>query len=328
MDGSFSKCEPAGSASEVMTSYSRTTGYALSLPERLVRSLSGILAGAAREFGEVILPARVRRSTLYRAVIGATLQFLIEQVAEIERAEDTPLPPDFILRKAAGNVFDIAGIVAFHASPIWVLAALSDLAGAGRELISEISEALQEAKLLEPGVHFSNVNELLNGLERTAGQMVQTANTPPLNVAAMREEWDKICREGSRIPQAAIPDPAHLWAQWSSLKQEAQRQDRSVIELSSVMALAAIRALPENARWLSRALQVSGKRTGQVMTHVLLDHYRDTLAEIHKVGYVQYWLREFQPYFKGAMRQFSIRRDSTTQRLLAGVWPHHKGTPS
>jgi hypothetical protein len=45
------------------------------------------------------------------------------------------------------------------------------------------------------------------------------------------------------------------------------------------------------------------------------------------VGYLKYWLREFQPYLKGALRQFSTQRQSTTERLLKGVWPH-KGTPS
>lgn len=310
--------------------YQQTARYALSLPERIIRSLSGILAGAAREIGEVVLPSRVRRSRLYSSVVGATLRFLIEQVAEIEKTGDlsaTPLPADFLLRKAAGNVVELAGIAAFHASPVWVLAALSDLAGASRELTAEISEALQSAGLLPSGRRFSGVNDLLDGLERTTAQMVQTVGTPPLNVAAMREEWHKLCVEAIKIPRAALPDAKQLWGHWNELKQEAANQQRSVMELSSVMAIAAIRALPENARWLSKAVQVGGRRTGEVVAHTLLDHYRDTLSEIREVGYIKYWLREFQPYFKGALRQFSTERQSTTERLLKGVWPHN-GTPS
>jgi hypothetical protein len=218
-------------------------------------------------------------------------------------------------------VVDIAGIAAFHASPVWVLAALSDVAGAGREVIEQISAALQEAGLLESGQHFSNVNELLNGLEMTAAQMAQSVHMPPLNVAALRDDWQKLCYEAGRIPQAALPDPNQIRAQWSQLKQEAAHQDRSVLELSSLLAIAAIRALPENTRWLSRAVRVGGKRTGEMFAHGLLDHYRDTLLEIQTVGYVRYWLREFQPYFKGAARQFSTKRLSTTERLLHFVWP-------
>jgi hypothetical protein len=83
------------------------------------------------------------------------------------------------------------------------------------------------------------------------------------------------------------------------------------------MALAAIRELPENVRWLSNAVRIGSRRTGEVLARGLLDHYRTTLAEIHKTGYVRYWLREFRPYLKGAIRQFSPSRESTTQRLRA-----------
>ena len=43
---------------------------------------------------------------------------------------------------------ELAGIASFHASPVWVLAALADVAGAGREMIGEMAEALQKEGLL------------------------------------------------------------------------------------------------------------------------------------------------------------------------------------
>src|SRR4051794_23162861 len=43
--------------------------YVVSLPERLLRSLSALSAGAAKELGEVVLPARVRRSKLYDSLV-------------------------------------------------------------------------------------------------------------------------------------------------------------------------------------------------------------------------------------------------------------------
>jgi len=107
-----------------------------------------------------------------------------------------------------------------------------------------------------------------------------------------------------------------LYSQWRELQQEAAAQGRSVVQLSSVMALAAVRELPENARWLSRAVRICGRRAGEVLASGLLDHYRKSLAEIRDAGYVRYWLREFRPYLNGAIRQFSTRQVSTTERLL------------
>ncbi|MFB3829825.1 MAG: hypothetical protein ACE15B_23850 [Bryobacteraceae bacterium] len=293
--------------------------YVFSIPERLLRSLTGLSGGAARELGDVLLPARVRRSRLYQSMVGSTLRFLIEQVGQIEgayAADAEAIPPDFLIRRAAGNVVELAGVASFRASPVWVLAALADLAGVGREMIAEMAEALQKEGLLEPGREFRSVDQLLDGLERTAARLSEAVNTPPLDVASLRAEWAGIRRDASRIPSAALP-VERLYSQWRELQNEAAAQGRSVVQLSSVMALAAVRELPENARWLSRAVQVCSRRAGGVLASVLLDHYRKSLAEIREAGYLGYWLREFRPYLDGAARQFSTRRVSTTERLLS-----------
>jgi hypothetical protein len=295
------------------------TGYLYSLPERFLRSVSGLGGGAAREVSDVILPARVRRSRLYNSLVGSTLRFLIEQVGQIEGSypvDAEALPSDFLVRRAAGNVVELAGIATFSASPVWVLAALADLAGAGRELIGEMAEALQKEGLLEAGREFQTVDQLLDGLQRTAGRLTETVNTPPFDVASLRAEWAELRQASSNIPSAAMPVD-RVYGQWRELQREAAAQGRSVLELSSVMALAALRELPEDVRWLSRAITICGWRTGEVVAFGLLDHYRKSLEEIRDVGYVRYWLREFRPYLNGAVQQFSTGRVSTTERLLS-----------
>jgi len=67
-------------------------------------------------------------------------------------------------------------------------------------------------------------------------------------------------------------------------------------------------------RRLSRAVKV--RRAGEVQASGLLDHYRKSLADIHEVGYMRCWLREFRPYLNGAFQQFSTKRVSTIERLL------------
>jgi hypothetical protein len=289
------------------------------LPERLLRSATGIAAGAARELGIIVLPAWVRRTRLYTSMVDASLRFLLEQVAQVDKSasdREEALPVDFLLRRTAGNIVEIAGIAAFHASPVWVLAALADVAGAGRSLISEITKALQSDGLLDAGRSFDSVEEILGGLEDAAGRLAENVNTPPFQAAELRKEWDKFRRDALRLPRAALPDIDALTAQWRLLQQEAVVQKRSILELSSLMALSAIRVLPDNARWLSRAARAGGLRTGEVLARGLFDHYRTVLAEINRTGYTAYCLRELNPYLTAAAKQFSTERVTLTQRVL------------
>ncbi len=284
----------------------------------MVRSLSALAGGALREAGEVTIPARLRRTRLYRALAGNTLQFLIEQVGQVEGTypAEGSLPGDYAVRHAAGNVLEFAGIAAFSASPVWVLAALADISGAGRDLIADIARALQDEGLLERGRGFESVDQLLDGLESTVGKLADTVRVPPLDVGALRREWTELRGAAASIPRPSLPAIAALEQQWREFRAEAARQQRSVFELSSAAAISAIRKLPDNVRWLSRAARVTGRRTGQMLFETLLNHYSVTLAEIHRTGFWRFWMREFQPYLTGALQQFSPRRTSLTERLL------------
>ena len=288
------------------------------MPERVARSLTAIAAGTLRELGEVTVPGRLRRTRLYHTLVDTGLRFLIEEVGQVEGtypAEDQAMT-DFLLRRTAGHVLEAAGLVAFSASPVWVLAALADLSGAGRDLIVDISDALKQEGLLEKSGKFETAQQLLDGMEGMAGRLAQAANMPPGDIAGLREEWRKLRVEARKIPSANLPAVATLWEGWRELRDEAARQNRSAFQLSSAMAVAAIQRLPSGARWLSRAARVSARRTGQVLAEGLLADYSRTLAEIRALGFVRYWGREFEPYLAGALRAFHPERESLTERLL------------
>lgn len=292
--------------------------YLLSLPERLVRSTVGLGAGVAREVGEVALPDGVRHSQLYRNLVDATLQYLIEQVGGVEGVyrSDAALPDNFLARRTAGNAVEILGIVAFRASPVWILAALADVCGIGRHLIPEVTEALKGQGLLDADTAFTTVDQMLDGLERTSARLAATVNTPPLDVAALRIEWREIREEASHLPPASLPSRESISQVWSELKAESTRQDRSIFETSSLMAVSAARSLPDGVRWLSASARVGATRTGQVFAAALLDHYQETLSEIRQIGYLTYAGRQFRPYLRAAAGHFSPTRRTLTQRLL------------
>lgn len=292
--------------------------YLLSLPERLVRSAVGIGAGTVRELGEVATPRSFRRSRLYQNLVDVTLRFLIEQVGGVDGAypSDEQLAEDFLVRRTAGNAVEALGIIAFRASPVWVLAALADLCGMGRLLVPEIADALKAEGLLEKNVQFTSVEQILDGLERTSSRLAATVNAPPLDVGTLRKEWQAIRAEVGSIPPANLPSREAIRDVWVQLRNESARQERSVFQMASMLALSAVAKLPDNIRWLSSSARIAASRTGQVFAAALLDHYRQTLGDIGQVGFVRYAVRQFRPYVRAAVGQFSPRRRTLTERLL------------
>jgi len=277
--------------------------YVLELPERIIRSVLGLGAGVTRQLGEVALPSGVRRSQLYQSLVDRTLRFLIEQVGGVEGVypSDAALPADFAARRAAGNVVEALGLVAFHLSPVWVLAALADVCGVGRQVIPEIADALKAQGLLQDTREFVTIDEMLDGLEQTSARMAETINTPPLDVAGLRAEWTAIRAEAASSARA-LPSREAVVRVWQALKAESARQKRSVYETSSAIAVAVVRT--------------GASRTGQMVMQGLLDHYQQTLADIRRTGYAKYVSQTLRPYVAAAVRQFSPQQRTLTGTLL------------
>jgi hypothetical protein len=294
-------------------------GYALSLPERIIRSASALSAGLVRETAEVSLPAALRRGRLYRNLVDATLKFMIERVGQVADAYPTEeaLAEDFLTRRAVGNGLEVMGLLAFRVSPVWVLAALADVCGAGRQLIPDIAESLKQEGLLDEGEQFSNVDQLLAGLENTAGRMADAVNTPPLDIDSLREEWSKLAAGARELPAPKLPTRSSLFATWNELRDSAREQDRSIFEVSSLLAVSAVSSVPKRARLLSRSTALALDRTTVIVSQSLLDHYRATLSAIGQQGFVAYGIQQMTPYSRAALAMFSPTRKTLTERFVA-----------
>lgn len=292
--------------------------YILSLPERAIRSASALTGGLLRQIGEAALPASFRRTRLYQTMVEAVLRFLIEQVGQVEGAfpAEGKLAEDFLLRRTAGNGLELIGILTFRASPVWVLAAFADVTGAGRRLIREISDSLKQEGLIAADSEPSSMEEVLDALESAAGRTAETINTPPLDVRKLRGEWAAIQYDLSRIPPTRLPGIEALEQQWHDLRATAAEQNRSVLELSSLLALSAVTRLPQHFVWLTKTTRVAARTTGQALSTAILDHYSQTLSDIRERGLLSWWTREFRPYLAGAAKAFHPERKTLTQRLL------------
>jgi hypothetical protein len=296
----------------------RHTRFALSLPERLVRSLAALSGGLLREIGVVAVPASLRRTTLYRLIVEVTLRFLIAQVGQVEGVypSEKQIAGNFLLRRGASHGMELIGLLTIHVSPIWVLAALADATGAGRSLIQQISGALQEEGLLHTGAHFETMDQLLDGLEKMSGHLAETINLPPVEPAELRREWTRFREELPSVPQTSLPTAEQLQEVWSKLVEVSRHQKRSLFTVCSVMAVSALTGLPSRVVWLSRASHVAVRRTGEVIGEELLMHYVNAADQMTRSGVGEYWERAFRPYLHAAAEQFAPSRESTVERFI------------
>jgi hypothetical protein len=269
--------------------------YLLSLPERSLRSLTAITAGLLREAGEIVIPSHFRRTKLYFSLVEQTLRFFVEQVGQVEGAygQEGELPADFMVRRSAGNGIEWLSLAVLHVSPVWVLAGLSDLSGAGGRVLNEIAANFEKEGLLQGSGHIRTMSQLLEALERGSGHLAETVNTPPLNIDALRKEWEQL-KSSVEIP----PDPQAVAAQWQQLQATAAKADRSIFEVSTAVALSTLRSAKQH------------------VADPILTHYQETLAEMEKVGFPQFLHRELQPYLSAALNNFSPDRRSTTEAFL------------
>jgi len=251
-------------------------------------------------------------------MVEVTLRFLIEEVGQVEGIfpTETGLAQNFLLRRTASHGIELLGLLTLHASPVWVLAALADVTGAGRKLIQEISQALKDEGLLDPETNFETMDQMLDGLEKSSAHLAQALNLPPVNLPAIRRDWEQLKVEVAQLPPAKIPGVERLEKVWNRLKELGKTQGRSVFTVSSLLAVSAIGHLPSNVLWLSRAGTSAARRTSKVLGDALLSHYVEALDEIARTGVIEYWRREFRPYLRAVAEHFAPAHESSTERLL------------
>jgi hypothetical protein len=297
--------------------------YALSLPERTVRSLSAVGGGLLRGASHLALPDQVREAALYRATAGIGLRFLIEQLGDVYNVypRHDPLSRKFVRRYAVGGSIEIAAIATFFVSPVWVLAALGDVTRVGKTLFSQIGDALKAEGLLDPDSQFETMAQLLDGLERTSTHLALTVNMPPLDTPGLRREWEQFRENLGSVPPGRLPRSADVERAWVNLQAVSRKVDRSVFSVSSAMGMSALSSVPAHLLWLSRSAAVAAQTTGAVVGGAFLKHYAAAAKELTKTGFAAYWSRHSRPYRLAVIRHFLPEKKSWTERLLDRLKP-------
>ncbi len=270
--------------------------YLASLPERTTRATAALVGGALRETTELALPDAVRHSHLYQATVDRLLRVLTELVGDVK----TALPPDAIpagellKRKAAGNVLELAGLVAVGFSPLWVLAAASDVMGGSKVYLKALVEELQGIGLLPADTAIASYDDLLSRLETSSGVLADAIDVPPLKLDDARQALSTL-----RSQAHDLPAPDELAALWTDLREAARREGIGPAQLSAALGAAAARA---------------GWELGNA--HVF-GFYRESLDAVRREGLPRYLRRAVVPYLRGAGSHLRPSRETYTDRALA-----------
>lgn len=249
------------------------------------------------ESASVLLPRFVRGSRLYEATAKNALRIAVEAVGGVEPAEPPEVSAaDVAKRKAAGNVVELGSIAAFGFSPLWLLAAASDVLHGSRVYLATFVAELKRASVLAEEREIGSVDELLEALENASGRAAGLLDVPPLEVAQLRASLAELRGDASGLPGAG-----DLAALYEGIRAEAARERRPLLEVSVGMGLA----------FLVSARRVAGE-------HVAAP-YREDWAPLRREGFAGYARRIGAPYARAVGGHLDPGRPSWTERLLARV---------
>lgn len=279
-----------------MTKTRKRWPFFASLPERTVRAGAAGIGGALHETFGLTLPRFVRRSRLYEATAKNLLRVAIELVGGVEGSPTEASEAgalELAKRKSAGNVVELGSIAAFGFSPLWLLAAASDLTRGSRVYLNALTQELKAAGVVSEDLDAGSVDELLAVLERTSGDTARLIDIPPLELEGMRASLRELRSHADSLPSAE-----ELAALYAGLRRTAASEDRSLLEVSSGVGLA----------FLSAARKVSD-------AHIVVP-YREDWQPVRDEGFAAYYQRVSEPYRRAIGRHFADDHPSRTERLL------------
>jgi hypothetical protein len=270
--------------------------YRLSLPERGFRAIAATTGGALYELAHLLLPRIVRQSRFYEATARNALRIAIELVGGVATAPREPAELDageVAKRKIAGNVVELGSIAAFGFSPLWLIAAASDVLRGSRVYLDALVSELVAARVLSSEARVDSFGDLFGALERTSGRTASLIDIPPLELAELRRSYAEL-----RSDARSLPSPPELAAAFRSLELEAEAQHASLLELSTGIGMAFL---------------VSARKLGRA--HVI-DPYREDWKPFREEGAAAYARRISGPYRAAAAGHFDADRETLTERAL------------
>ncbi len=293
--------------------------YTLSLPERTLRSASGLLGGALRESACLLVPQAFQDCKTYSIMVGQMLDFLAEDVGGVERAQADPAGAaakveNFVARKAVGNFVEMAGLATFHLSPMLLLAVVSDVAYGSQAYLKELAGELKQHGVIDQDSTIDHVDDLFNAIASAAGTTASAFDTPPLSVDGLRQTIDDTRRAVNSIDPTKVIPQAEVTRLWKDIHEIASAQGVDPLAVSSAMTLYSLDRIGS----ASRGALSTVRAAGTLFDRHVVDHYRSGLRRIQERGFYTTLAETSKPYTDAVWTNFSTSRSTITEDVLSG----------
>ena len=287
--------------------------YGVSLPERIVRTAVGVTAGSAREAAKLLIPVSFQSSKSYEVAVKNSLDFLTETVGGFEsETSEAADAGEHIAKKAVGNFVDIAGMAALHVSPMWVMAAVSDIAYGSNEYIKEVAIELEKQGIIDEASTIHNVDEFLAAIQNTSGKVASSIDKPPLSVDEFRAFVRETRATVSNADIRKVLPENEIRQYWSSLNEVARKEHITMFEAATAVAMHTAQQTSNVAVGATTGFRVAGG----LLHRNVIRHYQDSLKTINERGFLVVLRETYAPFAGFIWNNFSGKRRSWTESLI------------
>lgn len=301
--------------------------FGLSLPERALRSTAAMAGGVLHESASLLVPQAFQDSTTYRTFVKQMLDLLANDVGGVDRTDpakdDTPgaaKHPDepdvehYVAKKTVSTFVDLAGMATLHASPMTILAIVSDIAYGSKTFLNELANELKREGIIAEDSTISSAADLLEAVSAASADTVDVFDMPPISVDGLRDAIEQT-REGiSRIDPASLMPLSEIDRLWNDMQTMAERENVNVFAISSAMTLYSL----GKVKTVSHGALTTIRVTGNFLDSHLFEHYREGLQEISERGIYGMLAETSKPYLDAVWYNFSSERVTITEDVVSG----------
>jgi len=291
--------------------------YGLSLPERTLRSASGILGGTLRESASLLIPQAFRSSKTYSVMVQQMLDFLAQDVGGVEQPKDPNAPgkvENFVARKAVGNFVEMAALATLHLSPMMLLAVVSDVAYGSKTYLKELAGDLKRHKVIAEDSTIDSLDDLLGAVASASATASGAIDTPPVSVSGLKQTIDQTRSAIAKLDPTKVIPQAEIKRLWDDIHQAAANQGVNPLAISAAMTLFALGKIAA----MGRGALSTVTSAGVLFDRHVIEHYRAGLTNIWKKGLYAALRETSKPYIEAVWNNFSSQRETITEGLVSG----------